>query len=423
MSEYDSLNSNNTDSPLLRIGFYSTGWPLSSFPNGIIAYIQNMLAGLEGQAHSVVLTDQLKGQVLDEEVIDITRYTFNKSLSMRLLDKVLARLKSSYADKLRYSNFLTFDARRLDFAIQQSKINLDILEIEESFGMAYAFTKVSDIPIVTRLHGPHFTMGAILKVENARDYKLRVFYEGEAIKNSHGVTSPSLDVLNRVREYYNIELPFAQVIPNSVQEVAVEHRWQYDAKRQPYILFVGRFDSVKGGDLILKTFRIIAQNNKEITLNFVGPDRGVICDGKELKFYEYLEREIPELEIRARIQFLSHQPSEAIKILRKNSLVTIFPSRYENFPVSLLEALSAGCPTVTTPVGGIKEIVIDGYNGLLAEPDSAESIADRTLALLNDVDLMLAVSKNAIEDCQRRFYPKVVATQALDFYKRIVSKQ
>ncbi|MGZ8271803.1 MAG: glycosyltransferase family 4 protein, partial [Methylophilus sp.] len=280
----------------------------------------------------------------------------------------------------------------------------------------------SHTPIVTRLHGPHFTMGAILNVENAWDYKLRVFYEGEAIKNSHGVTSPSLDVLNRVREYYNMELPFAQVIPNSVQEVAIEHRWQYDAKRQPYILFVGRFDSVKGGDLILQTFRIIAQNNKEITLNFVGPDRGVLCEGKELKFYEYLEREIPEPEIRARIQFLNHQPSEAIKLLRKNSLVTIFPSRYENFPVSLLEALSAGCPTVTTPVGGIKEIVTDGYNGLLAEAGSAESMADKTLALLDDVVLMQTLSKNAIEDCQRRFYPKIVAVQALAYYKSVISK-
>ncbi|MGZ8271329.1 MAG: hypothetical protein ACXW1T_08975, partial [Methylophilus sp.] len=108
MSKKDSLNLDNTDGHLLRVGYYSTGWPLSRFPNGIIAYIQNMLAGLDGQASPVVLTDHFESKELNEEVVDITQYPFNKSFPKKLIDRVLARLKSKSVDSIRYSNFLTF---------------------------------------------------------------------------------------------------------------------------------------------------------------------------------------------------------------------------------------------------------------------------------------------------------------------------
>jgi glycosyltransferase involved in cell wall biosynthesis len=408
---------------LLRVGFFSPGWPLSSCPNGIVAYIQNIVMGLENLAHPIVLTDHFYGHVFNEEVVDITNFEYKRTVPQKVIDKILGKLESPYIHKLRYKNFITHDAGRLCRAIEQSEVNLDILEIEESYGVASALIKSNSVPIVTRLHGPHFTMGSIMKYEDCWDYKLRIFYEGEIIKNSHGITSPSLDVLERVRNYYDIELPHARVIPNPINPVADENRWHYTPSKSPSILFVGRFDAIKGGDLMLQAFRIIAQHNKEVTLKFVGPDRGLLCDGRFLTFNDYLEQEIPELHIKKRIQFLGHQSSEEIKALRKDSLVTVFPSRYENFPVSLLEALSAGCPTVTTPVGGIKEIVTDGYNGLLAEPESSESLADRTLVLLDDVSLMQALSKNAIEDCKQRFYTKVVAAQTLDYYKSIISNQ
>jgi glycosyltransferase involved in cell wall biosynthesis len=104
-----------------------------------------------------------------------------------------------------------------------------------------------------------------------------------------------------------------------------------------------------------------------------------------------------------------------------NSLITVFPSRYENFPVSLLEALAAGCPTVATAVGGIKEIIVNEYNGLLAEP-SAESIADKVLALIDNPEKMQLLSKNAIKDCTERFSPKVIAAQTIDYYRSVLAR-
>jgi glycosyltransferase involved in cell wall biosynthesis len=117
---------------------------------------------------------------------------------------------------------------------------------------------------------------------------------------------------------------------------------------------------------------------------------------------------------------MTNKHYQHIADLRKNSLVTIVCSRYENFPLSLLEALSAGCPTVATSVGGMKEIVVNGYNGLLAEPEP-ESIAEKLLELIEDPIKMPLLSKNAI-DCKKRFSPEVVAAQTIDYYKSVIAR-
>jgi len=406
----------------LSVAIASPGWPLNRFPNGIVAYTHNLVIGLEPISKPLVLAGTLFGQEVKNHLIDLSRLDSGKNLFMRLLDKILFRVKGRYVHKFQYSRTIERNTDKILIAIKELTVPLDILEIEESFGTSHLVIKKTTVPVVTRLHGPWFLIGPILKAHHAWDFKLRVFYEGEAIRNSQGITSPSLDVLNKVREYYGLELPHAQVIPNPVLEVSSDKLWQYMANQKPSILFVGRFDSVKGGDLVIEAFKQIALQNIELELLFVGPDRGMLIDGEDVKFDEYIERYISDADIKKRIQFLGHCDHERISELRKNALVTIVCSRYENFPLSLLESLAAGCPTIATAVGGMKEIIIDDYNGLLAESESPTSIAEKVLMLINDPEKMQRLSKNAIEDCKKRFSPEVVAAQTLDYYHSVLDR-
>jgi glycosyltransferase involved in cell wall biosynthesis len=118
---------------------------------------------------------------------------------------------------------------------------------------------------------------------------------------------------------------------------------------------------------------------------------------------------------------LGHLDHFSISALRKNSLITVFSSRYENFPISLLEALSTGCPTVAISAGGIKEIISNEYNGLLVDTQSPECIADKVLSLMDNPEKMQFLSKNAIEDCKKRFSPQVVAKQTVNYYRTVLS--
>ena len=408
---------------ILRVGYAAPGWPLKNFPNGIVTYVQNILIGLDTNIKPIILAGTLIGDEVKDQLIDLNKLNKNKNLFQKFIYTFLYRINLSVAKSILYHKMSHDNALKLHQAMQALQVPLDILEIEESFGTANSLMKLNKVPIVTRIHGPWFVMASIMKAETNWDYRYRLFNEGQAIVNAHGVTAPSLDILEKVRQFYGIALPNAKVIHNPVATVPIENLWTLNADKKPSILFVGRFDLIKGGDLILDAFRHIALKHQEVELLFVGPDNGVYKDGETLMFKEYIERFIPEPSIKKRIQFFGHCDSLVIAQLRKQSLITILCSRYEVFSISLLEALAAGCPAIATAVGGIKEIIINEYNGLLAEPESAISIADKAMELINNPEKMQKLSKNAIEDCKTRFAPEVIAAQTVDYYRTILASQ
>ena len=75
-----------------------------------------------------------------------------------------------------------------------------------------------------------------------------------------------------------------------------------------------------------------------------------------------------------------------IELLNKSDAY-ILPSYKEGLPISILEAMSYGMPIISTPVGGIPEIVSNGENGYLVEPGNKEDIYIAIISLLNDSDL------------------------------------
>ncbi|MBA2614563.1 MAG: glycosyltransferase family 4 protein [Actinobacteria bacterium] len=84
-----------------------------------------------------------------------------------------------------------------------------------------------------------------------------------------------------------------------------------------------------------------------------------------------LERQARELGLDARF----HGAVDDVRDRLEDLDVFVLPSRAENFPISLLEALAAALPVVATRVGGIPEMVEDGRTGLLVEPDDSAALA------------------------------------------------
>lgn len=401
------------DDSKMAIGFVSPGWPLSSYPNGIVAYIYNLIEGLLASecARGVVLTNNVAEEFLDNRsVVNLLSYDH-----VSPLEKAARKYLWRYlAVEFRCERSLMQSANSILNALKD--VSIDLLEIEETFGMAANLQSKTSCPIVTRLHGPWFIHGPILHKDKEDLYNYRVNAELNGIIKSHGITSPSTDVLERVREYYDIELSCAAVIPNPVPVVDVSECWEGGRLA---VLFVGRFDLHKGGDLVINAFRIIAQENKDVELLFVGPDHGVIVDGVVLNFYEYLDRFVPESFIKKRVTYLGHCDVDTVAKLRKQAAITVIGSRYENFSLSLVEALVRGCPVIATDVGGNSEIIKDGYNGFLVESNCYEAMAEKVQWLLGQSEVMSSVSKNARTDCIEKYSPIVVARKAYDYYRGV----
>ena len=369
-----------------------------------------------------ILAHRVGKDNFDELIIDLSQIKASKQLHSRLIDKILCQVRIHNVEQFLCQRRWSYVGKRIIAGIESLTTVPDLIEIEESRGLGKSLVLDASQTVITRLHGPWFIHAHILELDKKSDFQPRVKAEGDAIKMSHGITSPSLDVLEQVRDYYDCALSEAKVIPNPVPSVVKSQQWQYQPVDIQTILMVGRFDLLKGGDLALDAFRIIAIQNKEVELLFVGPDNGVIVEGKQYSFNEYMAVFIPEAEIKRRINFLGHCEAEKVAKLRRKASVTMMTSRHENFPMSLLEAVATGSPVVATAVGGIKEIITHDFNGLLAEPGSSESIAERVLELLGDAEKSSLLSRNAIEDSKKRFSPDVVAKQTMSFYQSIIAR-
>jgi glycosyltransferase involved in cell wall biosynthesis len=98
--------------------------------------------------------------------------------------------------------------------------------------------------------------------------------------------------------------------------------------------------------------------------------------------------------------------------------VFALPSRAEGVPMSLLEAMANGLPSITSPVGGIPDVFRDGVHGLLVKAGDVEQIRIAMANLITDDALRLNAGRAAREQA-RQYDVNVYARRLADIYQRI----
>lgn len=98
-----------------------------------------------------------------------------------------------------------------------------------------------------------------------------------------------------------------------------------------------------------------------------------------------------------RVRFIGPQSRERILELFRAADASILSSSWENFPHTVVEALAAGTPVISTDVGGVAEVVKDGENGLLVPPGDASALADAVRRFVSDDELRERLRSNASE--------------------------
>ncbi len=403
----------------MRVALVSPGWPPSAFANGIVTYVALLREGLKKTGVDTrILASSVKGTGLDADIVDLARC----GPRFPLAEKVRNRLFWHF----RPDEFVSFlGAQDVMNGLRHLKPDFspELLEMEESFGCAGRVSKHIRVPLVMRLHGPWFLNGAALGAPRNEVFRRRVAIEGKAIARAKAVTSPSKDLLDRVKREYEIELPRGEVIPNPAPAVDKGARWKLTSCDPDLVLFVGRFDRHKGGDLVIDAFSEIAANRPRLKLMFIGPDRGVEDgQGGSLGLQEYLLKRVPDLSVRSRIQHLGQMSAKEIPKWRQKARVTIVASRFEVFGMVTLEALAFGGPLVASRAGGIPEIVVHEENGFLFEKGNASDLAHWLATMLDQPELSAKLGERAATDAELRFGPDVIASQTKQCYERVIAE-
>ncbi len=402
----------------LKITYISPSWPLAKHANGVLTYTDTMFNVLKDKAEVSVIALAETSTAGNENVY--LAASRKKSLIERLIAKCFRSSSKSMFSNMYYRFRREVTGKNIRFSLAQLPDKPDIVEVEESFGLPLVLKASTSAKVITRIHGPWFIHGPIMNKSAEKNYPARIKAEGQGIKLSHGITAPSYDVLIQVRKYYNLPLENAVVIPNAVPPVPKPLRWRYDSNKQS-ILFVGRFDLHKGGDIAINTFNLVASQNSEVEFYFLGPDRGLSIDGESFTIDNYLAKFIINEDIRKRIHVIGQTDTATVQHYRSKCTITLVTSRYEVFSISMVEALSTGSPVIASRIGGIPEIIKDDFNGRLAEVGNSKMFANIAIDLLEKPEQLLRFSKNAIEDANLKYSPDAVASQTLEYYKKILN--
>jgi glycosyltransferase involved in cell wall biosynthesis len=187
-------------------------------------------------------------------------------------------------------------------------------------------------------------------------------------------------------EGWGIPAERVRVIPNAVAP-ARRRPSREDARRAlglagPRILAVGRLVPWKRFDDLL---RALAHLPEEVRLDVLG-------EGPEEAALQDLAR---DLGVAGRVDFHGAVGKGRVDGFLVAADVLALPSTYEGLSHVLLEAMSAGCPAVTTRVAGNPEVVRDGIEGLLVDPGDVPDLSGALGRVLGDDDLRARLAAGA----------------------------
>lgn len=170
---------------------------------------------------------------------------------------------------------------------------------------------------------------------------------------------------------------------------------------RPRIVCVGELTRRKGQDLLLQAMPRVWQAFPGATLELIG-------DGDQGEAIRALAREVDPAGDRVRVP--GHLPRPYDRIATAD--VFCLPSRSDNQPVAIIEAMCAGVPVLATDVGGIPELVTSAEAGLIVPSDSVEALADGLTRMLGRDDLQTLGTRGA--DYARREYDVRLMAERID---------
>ncbi len=333
---------------------------------------------------------------------EISVYNFAKLASRRHEVHVITREQKALKDKSRRDGFTIHTVRCIGrtqvlrywstaraLAKRAREIKPDIIYSEALYSAGMAGAKAGKrlgIPVVIRLAGEIYWTGGFIQRRLVR----------RIVKESGLVIALTEHMKREVLKY----CPDARV---EVVGEGVDYEFFRKSEKAKLpknsILYIGRFVKMKGVEYLVRAFKIVKEKVPDARL-FLG---GYGPEEKNLK------RLAKDLRVRD-ISFLGPLGRSEMAGYLKACSVFALPSTSEGFPLTIVEAMTSGCPIVSTNVRGLPEIMKDGRNGLLVKPRDEKGLAEKIGYLLKNPRTRERFSRNNIKDARKYSWERVVSS-------------
>jgi glycosyltransferase involved in cell wall biosynthesis len=178
------------------------------------------------------------------------------------------------------------------------------------------------------------------------------------------------------------------------------------------IAIVGRLAPIKNHSLFLEAMRIVASKTQKRCVAFIvgdGTERDVITDKiQDLGFPSHF-----------RVEMTSW--IKDIGTFNAGMDIICLSSNNEGTPVSLIEAQAANIPVVTTDVGGVKDILLEGETGFVVPKNNPEIYAEKMLLLIEDEKKRKKMSQNGWTFVEEKFHYTTLVKNVEAYYRELLN--
>lgn len=225
-----------------------------------------------------------------------------------------------------------------------------------------------------------------------------------SMRRAHCLAVPSA-FLQQVFAKFGVE---AQIVPNVVDLSLFRAR----GPREPaavHLVVTRNLEPIYDNETALRAFALVRQRwpQARLTIAGTGPEEA------------RLRALANELGLQESVHFAGRLDRQAVAALYAGADVMLNPSRVDNTPNSVLEALASGVPVVSTHVGGVPFIVRDGVTALLVPPAEPERMAAAILRVLDEPSLWQQLAAAGLAEVQRYTWPRVRPV-LIDIYRHAV---
>lgn len=176
-------------------------------------------------------------------------------------------------------------------------------------------------------------------------------------------------------------------------------------QRNKEIVFAGTITTKKGYSDLIAAFGEIAAEFPDWKLVFAG--NGEIEKAKSL---------CNSFNIENQVVFKGWMNQNQLHDILKKASIFCLPSYTEGFPMAVIEAWSLGASVITTPVGGLPDILVHGENALVFQPGDVQSLKKQLSISINDERLREKLSRNSVNIAKELFSAEIISAQLHKLY-------
>jgi glycosyltransferase involved in cell wall biosynthesis len=293
-----------------------------------------------------------------------------------------------------------------------AQIQPDVVHAQDAGTDAYVALR-SGYPTVLTLHGIQHKEWKHKRsfLRQARNKFYSLWIERDNLRRTRHLIAISRYVVDcfsmqlspDVRAYY---------VPNAIDEGFFDLADTSDGRT---ILYAGAVILRKRPLDLVQAFAQVARQDPATQLRMAGES------SSELSYADLVRRAIEKEDLQGRVHLLGQLSEDAVLQEFAGCDVLALPSAQETTPMVIAQAMAAGKPVVTTPVGGVPDMVRDGETGFLVGVGDKDGLAEALLRLLRDPSLRRRMGQLGREFATENYRVDHVARRTHEVYQQVAA--